>query len=209
MPQASWKLTFVFLPNSNLTLLEMTFPLNRTHPRQILGKALLTPKLLEQPGQVRFIVSKWVMIHEQFIYCQIISGRIPVRLYVRSIDKDIDDLEDAPVVDSWDNISYINSPVEVPDEGKCFTLHDAIKALLPEMFTEESSVGPNTGEESGDAQTACVGLLSHKAKVKLVRIQGIEPQLEIPFGWVVNNLMNPEYYLHICIYVKVLDPITM
>ncbi|KAL3630363.1 autophagy protein 5 [Castilleja foliolosa] len=129
------------------------------------------------------------------------TGRIPVRLYVRSIDKDIDDLEDVPIADSWDNISYINSPVEVHDEGKCFTLHDAIKALLPGLFTEESSLGPNTGEESEDARTACVGLLSHRAEVKLVRIQGIEPQLEIPFGWVVNNLMNPDHYLHICIYV--------
>lgn len=51
--------------------------------------------------------------------------------------------------------------------------------------------------------------LSENAEIKLVRIQGIEPMLEIPFGWVVNNLMNPEHFLHICVYVKVAEPITI
>ncbi|KAL6528968.1 autophagy protein 5 [Orobanche minor] len=144
------------------------------------------------------------------------GGRIPVRLYVRTIDKDIDELGDAPIVESWEKISYLNHPVEVHDEGRCFTLHDAIKALLPEMFTKESSVNVNTcgaegkgvessdvgiferNEGSGEAQTEHVGLLSTSADIKIVRIQGIEPKLEIPFGWVVNNLMNPEHYLHVC-----------
>lgn len=40
-------------------------------------------------------------------------------------------------------------------------------------------------------------------EVKLVRIQGIEPKLEIPFSWVVNNLRNPEYFLHLCVFLKV------
>ncbi|KAL6521404.1 autophagy protein 5 [Orobanche gracilis] len=144
------------------------------------------------------------------------TGRIPVRLYVRTIDKDIDESEDAPIVESWEKISYINHPVEVHDEGRCFTLHDAIKALLPEMFTKESSVNVNTcgaegkgvessdvgiferNEGSGEARTEHVGSLSTSAEIKIVRIQGIEPKLEIPFGWVVNNLMNPEHYLHVC-----------
>ena len=47
------------------------------------------------------------------------SGRIPVRLYVCSATEDFDELEDAPEIDSWDKISYINHPVEVlKDEGK-------------------------------------------------------------------------------------------
>ncbi|GER27241.1 autophagy protein 5 [Striga asiatica] len=125
------------------------------------------------------------------------TGRIPVRLYIRNIGKDIDDLEDAPIVDNWDIISYINRPVEVNDEGKCFTLHDAIKSILPELFTKETSV--ESGSESEEAKSKS----AESAEIKLVRIQGIEPKLEIPFGWVVNNLMNPEYYLHICVYVKV------
>ncbi|KAK6154093.1 hypothetical protein DH2020_013732 [Rehmannia glutinosa] len=155
------------------------------------------------------------------------TGRIPVRLYIRTIDEDIDGLEDAPIVDSWEKISYINRPVEVHNEGKCFTLYDAIKTLLPELFKDEPSVDSNTceaevkggqnsnegssksTEERGEAQTERAGLPSDSAEIKLIRIQGIEPQLEIPFGWVVNNLMNPEYYLHICIYVKVLEPITI
>lgn len=46
------------------------------------------------------------------------SDRVPVRLYLRTIDQDIDDLEDAPTVDSWEKVSYINRPVEVHGEGK-------------------------------------------------------------------------------------------
>ncbi|KAG2570097.1 hypothetical protein PVAP13_7KG000627 [Panicum virgatum] len=30
---------------------------------------------------------------------------------------------------------------------------------------------------------------------------GIELDMDIPFLWVANNLRNPEYYLHICVYV--------
>jgi autophagy-related protein 5 len=40
-------------------------------------------------------------------------------LYVWSVNEDFDDLEDAPQVDSWDKISYINRPVEIHgEEGK-------------------------------------------------------------------------------------------
>jgi len=47
------------------------------------------------------------------------TGRIPVRLYVCSATKDFDELEDAPEIDNWDKISYINRPVEVhKEEGK-------------------------------------------------------------------------------------------
>lgn len=45
------------------------------------------------------------------------SGRIPVRLYVWSVEGDFNDLEDAPYFDSWDKISYINRPVEIHGEG--------------------------------------------------------------------------------------------
>lgn len=37
---------------------------------------------------------------------------------MRTIDEDIDELEEAPVVDSWEKVSYINCPVEVHGEGK-------------------------------------------------------------------------------------------
>jgi autophagy-related protein 5 len=41
-----------------------------------------------------------------------------------------------------------------------------------------------------------------KAKVKLVKVQGIELDMDIPFLWVANNLKNPEYYLRVCVYVS-------
>ncbi|KAG6385812.1 hypothetical protein SASPL_154693 [Salvia splendens] len=153
-----------------------------------------------------------------------ISGKIPVRLYVRTIDEDIDELEDAPIVDSWENIYYINCPVEIHGEGKAFSLNDAIKALLPMLFTEEASAdvdsqapesesgevsdgGSSRGsQKNGESLSAHTGLFKDGAEIKLVRIQGIEPRLDIPFGWVVKNLMNPEQYLHICIYVKAVQP---
>ncbi|KAF5957947.1 hypothetical protein HYC85_005172 [Camellia sinensis] len=208
------------------------------------------------------------------------TGRIPVRLYVCNVHEDFDDLEDAPIIDSWDKISYINRPVEIHGEGsrtrgekksklvrliqeveiifcttianrpprgqairfaalclaylsttprllgshlgsnskmaschcidclgvtgrgKCFTLLDALKTLLPEFFAEKSSIN----EEISRAESC---ILSDNVEIKLLRIQGIEPKLEIPFAWLVNNLMNPERFLHICVYVRVLEPITI
>lgn len=154
------------------------------------------------------------------------TGRVPVRLYIRTVGGDIDDLDDAPAVDSWEKISYINCPVEIPGEGKCFTLFDALKALLPELFSmvfstnaptcgTEDECGQRTDssslEETGETSTSegSSKEIPDGAEIKLVRIQGIEPQLEIPFGWLVKNLMNPEHYLHICVYVKVLQPVSM
>ena len=50
---------------------------------------------------------------------ELLLGRVPVRLYVWSVSEDFDDLEDAPQIDSWDKISYINRPVEIHgEEGK-------------------------------------------------------------------------------------------
>ncbi|KAG5620706.1 hypothetical protein H5410_005924 [Solanum commersonii] len=158
------------------------------------------------------------------------TGRIPVRLYVRTINEDFDELEDAPVVESWDRISYINRPVEIHGDGKCFTLYDAITKLLPEFFGEklppkddvskevevEQRLSPeetnksNTeqgGEMLNEGIVSCS--VSDGAEIKLLRIQGIEPKMEIPFAWVVNNLMNPEHFLHICVYVKIQEPITI
>lgn len=105
--------------------------------------------------------------------------------------------------------------------GKSFTLNDAIKALLPQLFTKEAlvdldshaaeSVGgegsdggsSRSSQKPGESLSACTGMFSNGSEIKLVRIQGIEPRLDIPFGWVVKNLMNPDQYLHVCIYVKV------
>ncbi|KAH9308493.1 hypothetical protein KI387_036404, partial [Taxus chinensis] len=70
--------------------------------------------------------------------------RIPVHLYLRDLRKEVDDFADALTMESWDEINYINRPVELPkDEGSKFTLGDALASLLPELF-------PNylLGEES-------------------------------------------------------------
>ncbi|KAJ6421187.1 hypothetical protein OIU84_028543 [Salix udensis] len=56
---------------------------------------------------------------------QVKAGKIPVRLYVWKVD-------------NWDQISYINRPLEIHKEGKYFTLHDALKNLLPEFFAGKS-----------------------------------------------------------------------
>ncbi|KAF5737712.1 Autophagy protein Apg5 family isoform 2 [Tripterygium wilfordii] len=158
---------------------------------------------------------------------QMKTGRIPVRLYVWSVNEDFDDFDDVPQLDSWDKISYINRPVEIlREEGKYFSLHDAIRTLLPEYFVHQPVINDKTrieGEEeqrvaSEDAisnRSTEEGLetteqseppataISSNAELKIVRIQGIEPKLEIPFSWVVNNLMNPEHFLHICVCLKV------
>ncbi|KAJ9707295.1 hypothetical protein PVL29_002327 [Vitis rotundifolia] len=111
---------------------------------------------------------------------------------------------------------------------KCFTLRDAVKALLPEFFVEktlideeisrieleEESRAPSDDESNTRNEEdveekqrenveCCCPSDDAVTKLKLVRIQGIEPKLEIPFSWVVNNLMNPEHFLHICVCVKV------
>ena len=96
--------------------------------------------------------------------------------------------------------------------GKCFTLHDAVKSLLPEYFpykslnNEESSREEDKDEEKVPSENLSEHVEScypsDDAEVKLVRIQGIEPKLEIPFSWVVNNLVNPEHFLHLCVCLK-------
>nr|GEW79016.1 autophagy protein 5 [Tanacetum cinerariifolium]GEW79791.1 autophagy protein 5 [Tanacetum cinerariifolium]GEW97961.1 autophagy protein 5 [Tanacetum cinerariifolium] len=67
------------------------------------------------------------------------ASRIPVRLYLWTVDEDFDDLEAAPSFDSWDQISYINRPVEINGEGKYFTLLDAVKSILPEFYPDSSN----------------------------------------------------------------------
>ncbi|KFK25942.1 hypothetical protein AALP_AA8G183000 [Arabis alpina] len=143
------------------------------------------------------------------------TARIPVRLYVRSITQDFENLEDVPEIDTWDDISYLNRPVEfLREEGKCFTLRNAIESLLPEFFGDRAQTSGEEGEErtvdkseeaDGSPQTGEIKLADgspQTGEIKLVRIQGIEMKLEIPFSWVVNNLMNPEFYLHISVLVK-------
>ncbi|XP_047176288.1 autophagy protein 5-like, partial [Vigna umbellata] len=142
---------------------------------------------------------------------QVKTGRIPVRLYLWTVNEEFDDFEDAPQIDNWDKVSYINRPVELyKEDGKYFSLNDAVKRILPEFFLESSFViegdtdinqSGEEGERSSDPGSSCNA--AEIAEIKSVRIQGIEPILDIPFSWVVNNLMNPEYFLHMCVCLKV------
>lgn len=147
-------------------------------------------------------------------------GRIPVRLYVRSLSEDFDCEGYAPVVESWDKISYINRPVEICEDGKFFTLGDALRMLLPEFFVDNSTTKDDmtcgveedegrrsTSQEASAMETRGGDSSDKNTEIKLVRVQGIEPKLAIPFAWVVKNLVNPEYFLHICVYIKTPDPI--
>lgn len=158
------------------------------------------------------------------------TGRIPVRLYARIFTEMFDDLEDAPASDSWEKISYINRPIGLDkDEAKCVTLSDAMRTLLPEYFgegtlnnekTTEEEVNEVHSEDAGDTKVteeATSSVVEHteskppseSSEIKLIRIQGIEPKPEIPFSWVVNNLMNPDHYLHICVYLIQLQPASL
>ncbi|GAB2287475.1 autophagy protein 5 [Dionaea muscipula] len=153
------------------------------------------------------------------------TGRVPVRLYVRVVAEEIDDIEDASEINSWEKIIYINRPLDIRrGEGKGFSLGDVMKALLPEYFEkgpddctgeikqdiveviqpEDVSGNINLNEESTTALEPLEepGCPTKCNEIKLIRIQGIEPKLEIPFSWVVNHLMNPDYFLHICVYVR-------
>ncbi|CAJ1970896.1 unnamed protein product [Sphenostylis stenocarpa] len=142
---------------------------------------------------------------------QVKTGRIPVRLYLWTVNEEFDDFEGAPQIDNWDKVSYINRPVEIhKEDGKYFSLNDAVKRILPEFFPENFFViegdaninqSGEEGERSSDPGSSFNAV--EIAEIKFVRIQGIEPILEIPFSWVVNNLMNPEYFLHMCVCLKV------
>nr|KJB43172.1 hypothetical protein B456_007G188600 [Gossypium raimondii] len=126
------------------------------------------------------------------------TGRVPVRLYVLSVSKDFDDLDEIPRVDSWEKISYINRPVEIRKEGGV-DLEDAVRNSNEDVTSDK--VVEDQGQNACKRPEAC--RISSSAEIKLIRIQGIEPKLEIPFSWVANNLLNPDYFLHVCVCVKV------
>ncbi|KAG8057904.1 hypothetical protein GUJ93_ZPchr0002g23342 [Zizania palustris] len=140
--------------------------------------------------------------------------RVPVRLYVRSVQEDLHDLEESVPVGDWESISYMNRPFEIPkedEEGRSYiTLEHALRTLLPELFSSKTSGSPDDSDitprscqqvESASASRQEADM-AKSCEVKLVRVQGIELDLDIPFLWVANNLKNPECYLHICVYVS-------
>jgi hypothetical protein len=46
-------------------------------------------------------------------------GRIPMRMYLRMVDQDLNDLFDVRPVSSWDDVVYVTCPIDVPKrQGK-------------------------------------------------------------------------------------------
>lgn len=151
---------------------------------------------------------------------------VPVRLYVRNVQEDLEYIEHAVPVSDWENVSYINRPFETRKaEGRSYiTLEHALQTLLPEFFSSkppgsadgsqhagamdaaaDSSDATNSSSRSQEAEQALASPAeagsAKRAKVKLVRVQGVELDMDIPFLWVADHLKNPEYYVHICVYV--------
>ncbi|KAF3784659.1 Autophagy protein 5 [Nymphaea thermarum] len=164
-----------------------------------------------------------------------VEGRVPVRLYLRMVDLPIDDLEDLPAVGSWEEISYMNKPVEIQKyEGEYFSLRDMVDSLLPGLFSgqaciddqelssesgnelrvddadlnlESGSASHSKGEvgEEISSRSSSGRQMGKKAKIELIRIQGIEPKLDLPFAWAYHNLMHPDHFLHVCLYISGTD----
>uniref|UniRef100_A0ACD5TBJ6 Uncharacterized protein n=1 Tax=Avena sativa TaxID=4498 RepID=A0ACD5TBJ6_AVESA len=152
--------------------------------------------------------------------------RVPVRLYVRRVQEDLEYLEDAVDVSDWESVSYINRPFEIrKEEGRSYiTLERALETLLPEFFSskpaaraadtnpaetpdsalDDPGTSPRASRDRDPAPASRLQTdLAKNARVKLVRVQGIdlENNMDVPFLWVANNLKNPECYLHVCVYV--------
>ncbi|CAD6248391.1 unnamed protein product [Miscanthus lutarioriparius] len=137
--------------------------------------------------------------------------RVPVRLYVRNVQEELEYIEDAIPVSDWESVSYINRPFEIRKVEEFFRSKPAGRADDSQRAgaldsAADSSDATNSSRSSQEAGQALASPreaagAAKKAKVKLVRVQGIELDMDIPFLWVANNLKNPEYYLHICVYV--------
>lgn len=69
----------------------------------------------------------------------------------------------------------------------------------PEDVGEKISINIRDENSNEKTEPSCT---YNDAEIKYIRIQGIEPKWEIPFSWVVKNLMNPEYFLHVCVCIK-------
>ncbi|KAK9085667.1 hypothetical protein Sjap_026078 [Stephania japonica] len=154
---------------------------------------------------------KWSFINSLKEAAYIINGNC----------KNIMNMSQADQLDLWR--SLVN--------GKLLTLYDTLKILLPELFEAEPSIDQELSriniEESRTTETTsnpqdlenainsrCKEMKEtpdecqsesfpyRKTEIKLVRIQGIEPKLDIPFAWVVKNLTNPDHFLHISVFVN-------
>ncbi|RWW88476.1 hypothetical protein BHE74_00002654 [Ensete ventricosum] len=123
----------------------------------------------------------------------------------------------------WLDVVSFQAPIykQLNEAGNYMTLKHAMRTLLPEIFGEEDPDNKyelreegthEAGSSFGDPETisttrndvveeASFGS-QRSSEANLIRIQGIEPDLNIPFSWVVNNLKNPDYFLHLCVFLR-------
>jgi autophagy-related protein 5 len=75
-------------------------------------------------------------------------------------------------------------------------------AATPESALDDSDTTQGTPRDREAALASPQEMdVAKKARVKLVRIQGMELGMDMPFLWVANNLRNPECFLHVCVYI--------
>jgi Autophagy protein Apg5 len=84
--------------------------------------------------------------------------------------------------------------------GGYVSLKQAMISLLPEIFCTNFLQDEGSSKYSKD--TNAPSFEDENVNLRLVRIQGIELDMDIPFFWVANCLKNPEFYLHICVFIS-------
>ncbi|KAG0620933.1 hypothetical protein M758_4G256000 [Ceratodon purpureus] len=178
-------------------------------------------------------------------------SRVPVRVYVRTVDCDLDDLLDAAPVLSWDEVVYTTRPIDLRG-GNILTVRDALLKMVPHLFSPteamekpstvpkessqferpkpeletEGTIDEGVVQASTDASTKAVedvtsssptetvgaGRVSPVAESDelefegIIRIQGIEPSLDLPLEWVARNLCGPENFIHFIVISRRLAP---
>lgn len=170
-------------------------------------------------------------------------SRIPIRVYVRTVDCDLDDLFDAAPVLSWDEVVYTTRPIDLRG-GNILTVRDALLKMVPHLFSPPETMEKQSRESSppqkqkteSETEGAKDDLVvqtnndaaeeikntSPKETVSglnnpvsesdaldfegIIRIQGIEPSLDLPLEWVARNLCGPENFIHFIVISRRVAP---
>ncbi|XP_024530448.1 autophagy protein 5 [Selaginella moellendorffii] len=125
-------------------------------------------------------------------------GKVPLRLYVRAVNGGLDDPFSLAPVKSWNEVMILTRPVEIlrQEEGLAFTLGDALVKVLPQYFGS-SSEDPEHSSSDSRVDEYGPGVQFDGT----VKIQGIQPNLDLPFDWVARNLAGQEHFTHVCLWV--------
>jgi hypothetical protein len=204
-----------------------------------------------------------------------------MRMYLRMVDQDLNDLFDVRPVSSWDDVVYVTCPIDVPKrQGTTLTLRDALMKVVPHLFSSSPTIsnevtseapsvmrassnagatepatsvmettdtivtgeeiaerpeeaaeisklpdtsnegGKNVGSLASDVQEseASIGIVNdsylklggpiavHNEFNGIVRVQGIEPSLDLPLDWVARNLCGPEHFVHLSVICTLVAP---